>query len=58
MHMLDQRVKVGTFDPKLADCEGAPGSGNPAFCPPLAPGDDETCTHTPSCPTKSEGQGA
>jgi len=24
----------------------------PSFCPPLAPGEDETCTHTPTCPTQ------
>lgn len=30
-----------------------PGSADPSSCPPLAPGDDETCTHTPACPTGS-----
>lgn len=27
-----------------------------SFCPPLEPGDDETCTHTPTCPTGSAEQ--
>lgn len=27
------------------------GSSDPSLCPPLPPGEDETCTHTPTCPT-------
>ena len=26
---------------------------DPSFCHPLTPGDDETCTHTPTCPNGS-----
>lgn len=33
-----------------------PRSADPSFCPRLSPGDDETCTHTPACPTGSEGR--
>lgn len=33
--------------------EKAHRSTDPSFCPPLAPGDDETCTHTPTCPPGS-----
>ncbi|WP_137878476.1 hypothetical protein [Microbacterium sp. 4NA327F11] len=29
---------------------------DPSFCPPLEPGDDETCTHTPTCPTDLESE--
>jgi len=28
---------------------------DPSFCPPLAPGEDETCTHTPTCPAQPDG---
>ena len=36
----------------VSTCDECRGSGRASLCPPLAPGEDDTCTHSPTCPTE------
>lgn len=36
----------------VSTCDECRGSGRASLSTPLAPGEDDTCTHSPTCPTE------